>query len=223
MKVSLGFSTAILSLCMGIANTFSQGLIANSRAIRPVNSCGLSMKINTEWSSNIKNISKGIKTAIVAAAIASTSLDTLVYAAPAGPPVTIGFLEEKIKSLETSTTRSEVIQALADVFEAAGSKTLLVRTKYKYRIITAINEKRVMLANEWDQALGYASGELKRRTDPYRTVDLSSYLKIAPIVGGVGYLGAIFVQSALPELFVFAYPLAVFIFAAPIAFIIITG
>lgn len=78
------------------------------------------------------------------------------------------------------------------------------------------------LSNSWDQALGYASGEVKRRVDPYRTVDLGPYLQIAPLVGGACYLGALVVQQTLPELFIFAYPLAVFVFAAPIAFIVLT-
>lgn len=38
--------------------------------------------------------------------------------------------------------------------------------------MNAINDKHRKLNNEWDQALGYASGELKRRADPLRTVDL---------------------------------------------------
>ena len=46
-------------------------------------------------------------------------------------------------------------------------------------------------------------------------------MKIAPYVGGAGYLGALFIQQAIPELFVFAYPIAVFAFAAPIVFIIV--
>lgn len=45
--------------------------------------------------------------------------------------------------------------------------------------------------------------------------------QVAPFVGGAGYLGALFVQQALPELFIFAYPLAVAVFAAPIAFIVL--
>ena len=131
-------------------------------------------------------------------------------------------LETSIVSLESASTRKDVIQALADVFEAAESKTLLVRTKYKYRIINAINEKHVMLGNEWDQPLSYESNEVKRRVDPYRTVDLKGYLQVAPFVGGAGYLGALFVQQALPELFVFAYPAAVVAFVFPIIFIILT-
>ena len=222
-----------------------------------------------------------IKSAITAVIIAASTADTSFALPDAPAPITRSVLEQSIQTLEASSTRSEVIQSLADVFEAAGTKTLLVRTKYKYvsndgselltlervgnirssyqnvinffqRIVNAINDKHRRLNNEWDQALGYASGELKRRADPLRTVDLGNdhrnlicslktdricncnsllpcisfqstggYLKIAPFVGGAGYLGSLFVQQALPELFVFAYPIAVFVFAAPIVFIII--
>jgi hypothetical protein len=41
-------------------------------------------------------------------------------------------LEEAIVKLENSEGRSGAVQALADVFEASGSKTLLARSKYKY-------------------------------------------------------------------------------------------
>ena len=77
------------------------------------------------------------------------------------------------------------------------------------------------LSSEWDQALGYESSELKRRVDPFRTVDLGGYLKVAPFIGGALYLGTLFVQRSLPELFIFAYPLAVFIFASPMVFIVL--
>lgn len=90
------------------------------------------------------------------------------------------------------------------------------------RIINAINEKQVKLSSDWDPALNYASRELKRRADPLRTVDLSSFLSVAPYTGAVAYLGAIFVQQALPELFIFAYPLAALSIVAPVAYIILT-
>ena len=76
------------------------------------------------------------------------------------------------------------------------------------------------LSSSWDQALNYAAGEVKRRVDPYRTVDLGGYLKAAPFVGGGVYIAALAVQQILPELFIFAYPLAVFVFTAPIIYII---
>jgi hypothetical protein len=41
-------------------------------------------------------------------------------------------LEASISSLEKSENRGEVVQSMADLFEAAGSKTLLARTRYKY-------------------------------------------------------------------------------------------
>ena len=133
-------------------------------------------------------------------------------------------LEATIKQLETSNTRGEVVQSLADLFEVSGKNTLKARSKYKYRIVGAINEQRIKLTDEkvdWDEALRYESGELKRRVDPYRTVDLKGYLKVAPVVGGIAYLVALFVQQALPELFIFAYPLAAIAFIAPIVFIVV--
>ena len=80
----------------------------------------------------------------------------------------------------------------------------------------------MQLSKEWDQALDYESRELKRRTDPFRTVDLSGFLKVAPYIGGIAYLGALFVQQTLPELFIFAYPLAAFSIVLPIVYIVLT-
>jgi hypothetical protein len=155
---------------------------------------------------------------LIASGVFALSLCNPVNAA--GP--TLASLETAITSLESATNRADAVQGMADVFEAAGTKTLLVRTKYKSRIISAINNQHKSLNNEWDSVLGYESGELKRRVDPFRTVDLKGYLQIAPLVGGACYLGALFVQQAIPEAFVFAYPVAVFVFAAPIIFTVLT-
>lgn len=130
-------------------------------------------------------------------------------------------LEEAIVKLEGSTTRAETLQSMADLYEIVRDKTLLTRTKYKYRVVNAVNERHKILNNEWDQAMTYAGSELKRQADPLRTVDLKPYLSIAPVVGGIAYLSALFVLKALPELFPLAYPIAVFAFAAPIAFVIL--
>ena len=59
----------------------------------------------------------------------------LAFSPPVEPSVAVsslGRLEQSIQALESSKDRTETIQGLADVFEAAESKTLLVRTKYKY-------------------------------------------------------------------------------------------
>ena len=95
-----------------------------------------------------------------------------------------------------------------------------------------------MLNDKWDQALSYASGELKRRVDPFRTVDLGGYLSVAPFVGGALYLSILAIQQVtkfffvtmnliyilqtLPEIFSLAYPAGVFVFIAPIIFIVLT-
>lgn len=73
-----------------------------------------------------------LKSAIAAVVIAATSVDLSFAASDTPSPITRSVLEQSIQTLEASNTRSEVIQSLADVFEAAGTKTLLVRTKYKY-------------------------------------------------------------------------------------------
>lgn len=166
-------------------------------------------------------------------------------------PVQLISMEKAIQGLEVAETRGDAVQAMADLYEVVQSKTLLARSKFKYvsdstvhifidyfcrcklisicicifiskRIVEAINDKHAKLNSVWDDVLNYESRELKRKVDPLRTVDLKEYLKIAPYIGGVGYLVALFVQQKLPELFGFAYPAAVFVFAAPIIFIITT-
>ena len=46
-------------------------------------------------------------------------------------PVKISALESSIVKLEKASNRAEAVQSFADLFETAGTKTLLVRTKYK--------------------------------------------------------------------------------------------
>ncbi len=81
-----------------------------------------------------------------------------------------------------------------------------------------MKEKKVELNQNWDKSLSIATEEVRRRIDPYHTVDIADYLKIAPVVGGVCYLGALVVQNILPDLFIFAYPTAVGVFLVPILF-----
>ena len=54
------------------------------------------------------------------------------YTEAAPVPVSNARLEETIISLENAENKADVLQGLADLFEAADKKTLLVRTKYKY-------------------------------------------------------------------------------------------
>lgn len=78
------------------------------------------------------SMQRKLKSAVAAVVIAASSVDLSFAASDAPLPITRSVLEQSIQTLEASNTRSEVIQSLADVFEAAGTKTLLVRTKYKY-------------------------------------------------------------------------------------------
>eukprot|EP01039_Chlorochromonas_danica_P006024 gene6024-6634_t len=165
-----------------------------------------------------KDMHKQLFKSLTAAAVLSTAFN---FASPSLANPTIS-LEESVQALEKAQQRSDTLSAMASVYEASQEKTLLARARYKYRIVSALNEKRVQLNQDWDSSLSFANGELKRRVDPLRTVDLSSYLKVAPFVGGGLYLSALFVQQALPELFILAYPLAAVAFFAPIVFIVLT-
>jgi hypothetical protein len=76
----------------------------------------------------INDVEKKLRAAVVSALVASTAFGDISYAA-AAPSV----LEQSVRRLEAADTREDVIQGLADTFEASGgTKTLLVRTKYKY-------------------------------------------------------------------------------------------
>ena len=214
-----GNHVVYLWLLMAILTHDSYSLVVRSRSLNRPPLAGNLGALRNDRDDNIVSMQKKRAKSLLAAGMMALTLNTGDVQA-AG--TNLAALESSITSLESASNRAETIQGLADVFEASGSKTLLVRTKYKARIINAINKKHVDLNNEWDSVLGYESGELKRRVDPFRTVDLKEYLRIAPYVGGVCYLGALFIQQAVPELFVFAYPAAVLVFALPIAFTILT-
>lgn len=89
-------------------------------------------------------------------------------------------------------------------------------------MVEDLNQKRAELSKVWDQSLDFERSAIRKEIDPYRTVDLLPYFKVAPVVGGVAYIGALAVQQLAPEAFVLAYPAAAFIFLSPILFIILT-
>jgi len=69
-----------------------------------------------------------IRPKVIAALLATfMTSQTLCYAAP--PSVS---LDQAVSTLENSGSRAEVLQSMADLYEVAGTKTLLARTKFKY-------------------------------------------------------------------------------------------
>ena len=227
---SSGINTAWHFDCHGEINDPNKNFLFHTKLFHSSNSASSSTtsSLSSESSSSSSKFRRDLIKLVVSFMVSTSVLTGTMpkHSIAAGGNAGSSALEAKIKQLETSSTRGEVVQSLADLFEVSGQNTLKARTKYKYRIVKAINDQRTKLTNdkvEWDEALRYESGELKRRVDPFRTVDLKGYLQVAPVVGGVGYLGALFVQQALPELFIFAYPLAVIIFTAPIVFIVVFG
>lgn len=72
------------------------------------------------------------KTAAMAILSSSLSLPVPMAVPPVNAAPVSAVLEEKVVALENAESRKDTLQGLADVFEAAGSRTLLARTKYKY-------------------------------------------------------------------------------------------
>lgn len=122
-----------------------------------VDNAAINLKVQSEDSNTQSIFSKGKKymnaamlgLALFSSAPLPMNMNSIQPAHAAGQTSTAS-LETSIAALETANGKTEVVQALADVFEAAESKTLLVRTKYKTRIIKAVNSRRANVGNEWD-------------------------------------------------------------------------
>lgn len=85
-----------------------------------------------ESTKQMNKIQRRIKSAIAAVVISTSAVD-MSFALPDAPAlITRSVLEQSVQNLEKANSKAEVSTCLADVFEAAGTKTLLVRTKYKY-------------------------------------------------------------------------------------------
>jgi hypothetical protein len=133
--VMISFASALLSITVlsysvSSFRNFRTNLVPTFSRSLPLDMCKSSP---SPPSPPINRMQKRIKSAIAAVVIASATAD-VSFALPDSPavPITRSVLESSVQALESSNSRSEVVQSLQDVFAAAGSKTLLVRTKYKY-------------------------------------------------------------------------------------------
>jgi hypothetical protein len=86
------------------------------------------------------------------------------------------------------------------------------------RIIEAIQKQRSALGHSWTDQLSTLSKEVKQAVDPFHTVDLASYLSVAPYIGGAAYLAALSVQRVAPQWFYLAYPSAVALVILPMLY-----
>ena len=92
---------------------------------------GVSMQIDESGMTSKKVIPKAMR--LLSIFTLSTNLFISEPAiSTAAATSTSAALEQSISKLEASETRADTVQSLADVFEAAGSRTLIARTKYKY-------------------------------------------------------------------------------------------
>lgn len=76
---------------------------------------------------------------------------------------------------------------------------------------------------QWSEKTQSAYSYLKYQLDPLHMTELRGYLKVAPFLIGVLYLGVLAVQQNARDLFPVAYIAAVVVVAAPAAILVLTA
>jgi hypothetical protein len=101
----------------------------------------------------------------------------------------------------------------------------LLTESEKSTLINAIidNRKGNIASNSWNQDNEYAFDFLKTRLDPLHMVELSTYLKVLPFLGGAMYLVALGVQQFARGLFEVAYIVSALVVFLPIFVLIAAG
>lgn len=101
----------------------------------------------------------------------------------------------------------------------------LLTESEKTSIVNAIieNRKGNIAAKSWSQDNEYAFDFLKTRLDPLHMVELSSYLKVLPFLGGAVYLFALAVQQFARGLFEVVYVVSALVVFIPILALIAAG
>lgn len=122
-------TSILLLLCLDMSSKVSAFQLHATTFRRPTS---LNMCKVSESSKQMNKIQRRIKSAIAAVVISTSAVD-MSFALPDAPvPITRSALEQSVQRLEKANSKTEVSTSLNEVFDAAGTKTLLVRTKYKY-------------------------------------------------------------------------------------------
>ena len=102
--------------------------------------------------------------------------------------------------------------------------TLLTESE-KERLVDAIVENRKvgLSTSQWSENNEYGYEFLKGSLDPLHMYELSGFLGFVPIYGAILYLGVLFVQQNLRNLFTQAYLVGVVAFFGPIIALIAAG
>ena len=132
-----------------------------------------------------------------------------------GPEDKIGAALADYKVAKTARATLDCLTRIAETVEEDEELGLL-SAEYKQGAMKQLKARRDQGGDDvWNEinVIGYRA--LQRALDPLRTSELAGYLGVAGALGGVLYLGLIFVQANAPESFPFAYILSVALFTAP--------
>ena len=102
--------------------------------------------------------------------------------------------------------------------------TLLTETE-KERLVESLMQSRQagLAKNQWGEKTQSAYTYLKFQLDPLHMTELKGYLKVAPFLMGVLYLGVLAIQQNARDLFPVAYIGAVVAIAAPAILLLLTA
>uniref|UniRef100_A0A7S2XUD1 Uncharacterized protein n=1 Tax=Fibrocapsa japonica TaxID=94617 RepID=A0A7S2XUD1_9STRA len=141
-----------------------------------------------------------------------------------GQSVSVGTVSEAIEALKSSEGPRQISNALEGIYNLIQDEDgPLVETADKKLVVQKVREKKASSQAVWTAENEIEFSVIKRKLDPYNTVVLGPYLKVAPFVGGAIYLALIWVQQSLPRVFDYAYIVGALAFAAPIFIIALKG
>ncbi|CAM9701184.1 unnamed protein product [Discosporangium mesarthrocarpum] len=130
-----------------------------------------------------------------------------------------------VRDLERAQSPEGLLNAMVNINTVVddGGESLDDPFAKEVLVNSLLTKRRSTGTDVWDSDAQVAFSILKRKLDPYNVVLLRPYLKVAPYLGGVGYLGAFFVQQRAREFFPLAYFSIVALLVAPAAFILVTN
>ncbi|CAN0238706.1 unnamed protein product [Ascophyllum nodosum] len=134
--------------------------------------------------------------------------------------VGIPALVPELKKADSSESLLSTMIKINDAVDA-DEEGLLENTIERESVVNGLFERRRAGGEAWNQETEAVFGILKRKLDPFNVVLLRPYLKIAPFLGGLYYLGVFFVQQNFRALFPLAYFGAVAVFIAPAAILLL--
>lgn len=141
-----------------------------------------------------------------------------------------GAIRSAMGRLKGAKNTGQVLESMGAMAEAVGINNAegemnVFSPSFRRVTATELAEIKGKSGSLWgdDAQVADFYGFLKRQFDPYHVIELKGYLGVAPFLGGLAYLGLLFVQRNFEALFTPAYVAAAALVLGPIAAIYFLG